>query len=416
MLRSKAELAQRSKALTHPLRVKLVYAWAPGRVASPSELAEELGEPLEQVGYHVRRLAEWGCLEFVEDRDVGGVVEHFYRVAERPYYDDAAWEALTPAERAIALRGGLSDMLADIAGTELDGALDARLEAHISRSPLELDDRGWKELDARLVALIDHGHGVGAAAAGRVASGESSYPESSSAHMLLIAFPGPPRARDPRSSGMRSLRSEDAGSSPRRTNPSTLAERFKALSHPLRAAIVSALADGRVASPSELAKEFGVPLSSVSYHARQLRALGCLELVEKRKRRTTVEHFYGFPFHPYYDVAAWQALHARERATAARDALTAVLADILTADAVGVLDGQHEFHVTRSPLELDGRGWADLDALMVDALSDAHEIAAQAAGRATTGDDEPDGLRPARLVMLLLPTPSSRKEGGRRTE
>jgi DNA-binding transcriptional ArsR family regulator len=416
MLRSKAELAQRSKALTHPLRVKLVYAWAPGRVASPSELAEEIGEPLEQVGYHVRRLAEWGCLEFVEDRDVGGVVEHFYRVAERPYYDDEAWEALTPAERAIALRGFLSDILADIAGTEVDGALDARLEAHISRSPLELDDRGWKELDALLWALLDHGHEVGAAAAGRVASGESSYPEFASAQMLLIAFPAAPRAGDPQPSGMKPLGFTDAGSSLKRTNPSTLAERYKALSHPLRAAIVSALADGRVASPSELAKEFGVPLSSVSYHARQLKTLGCLELIEKRKRRTTVEHFYGVRTYPFYDLAAWQALHARERATAARDVLTNVLAEILTADAAGVLDGQHEFHLTRSPLELDDRGWGDLDDLMVDALSGVREIAAQAAGRATRGDHEPDGLRPARLVMLLLPTPSSRKKGGRRTE
>jgi DNA-binding transcriptional ArsR family regulator len=386
-------------------------AWDPGRLASPSEWAEELGEPVEHLGYHIRRLAEWGYLEFVEDRDVGGVVEHFYRVVERPFYDEAAWELLTPGERAVALRGVLSDVLADIAGTELDGALDARLEAHISRSPLQLDARAWKELDALLVTLLDSGHEVGAAAAGRVASGSSAYSRFPSARLLLIAIPTVALAdsRSRSSEQMPSLRLENADSLRKRAITSDLAGRYKALSHPLRARIVSALASGLVASPSELAELLDAPLSSVSYHARQLRAMGCLKLVEKRKRRTTVEHFYGVPAHPHYDVAQWHALHPGARAIAARDGLTLVLADILAADAAGVLDGQHEFHVTRSPLMLDEQGWADLDGLMVDVLSGAHEIAERAGSRAMSGSDAPDELQPARLMMLLLPTPPSRK-------
>jgi len=43
------------KALGHPLRMS-VLAILNARVASPSELAKELGEPLGNVAYHVKIL------------------------------------------------------------------------------------------------------------------------------------------------------------------------------------------------------------------------------------------------------------------------------------------------------------------------------------------------------------------------
>jgi DNA-binding transcriptional ArsR family regulator len=54
----------------------------------------------------------------------------------------------------------------------------------------------------------------------------------------------------------------------------------KAVAHPLRAAILTALAD-REASPTELAKEMGEPLPNVSYHVRALHKLGALALYGK---------------------------------------------------------------------------------------------------------------------------------------
>ena len=55
----------------------------------------------------------------------------------------------------------------------------------------------------------------------------------------------------------------------------------KAIAHPLRAAILNALAD-REASPIELAKEMGEPLPNVSYHVRALHTLGAVALVRQR--------------------------------------------------------------------------------------------------------------------------------------
>lgn len=67
--------------------------------------------------------------------------------------------------------------------------------------------------------------------------------------------------------------------------------RIRAISHPLRAAILRILAE-RTASPAEMARELGAELSNVSYHAKQLVQLECAELVGMRQARGAVEHFY----------------------------------------------------------------------------------------------------------------------------
>ena len=57
------------------------------RVASPSELAKELGEPLGNVAYHVKILEENDAIELVRTAPVRGALEHFYRAKVRPWFD-----------------------------------------------------------------------------------------------------------------------------------------------------------------------------------------------------------------------------------------------------------------------------------------------------------------------------------------
>jgi DNA-binding transcriptional ArsR family regulator len=68
----------------------------------------------------------------------------------------------------------------------------------------------------------------------------------------------------------------------------------KAIAHPLRSELLSALAEAGKASPSELAAASSrrVSLSALSYHVQQLRALGLLQPAGTRQRRGAVEHFY----------------------------------------------------------------------------------------------------------------------------
>ena len=64
----------------------------------------------------------------------------------------------------------------------------------------------------------------------------------------------------------------------------------KAFAHPLRLEIMRRI--GARASPTELARQIGAPLGSVSYHVRVLAELGALELVDQAPRRGAIEHYY----------------------------------------------------------------------------------------------------------------------------
>jgi DNA-binding transcriptional ArsR family regulator len=68
------------KALGHPVRVGAL-AILNERVASPSELAKELGESLGNVAYHVKVLEENDAIELVRTAPVRGALEHFYRAS-----------------------------------------------------------------------------------------------------------------------------------------------------------------------------------------------------------------------------------------------------------------------------------------------------------------------------------------------
>jgi hypothetical protein len=63
--------------MSHPLRARL-YKSLQGRVASPRMLATELGVPLGNVAYHVRRLDELDLIRLVKVTRARGALEHHY--------------------------------------------------------------------------------------------------------------------------------------------------------------------------------------------------------------------------------------------------------------------------------------------------------------------------------------------------
>jgi DNA-binding transcriptional ArsR family regulator len=66
-------------ALRHPLRRRILREMADGIVISPRELSTRLRQPLSNVSYHVRVLAERDVINLVETRPAKGSIEHFYR-------------------------------------------------------------------------------------------------------------------------------------------------------------------------------------------------------------------------------------------------------------------------------------------------------------------------------------------------
>jgi DNA-binding transcriptional ArsR family regulator len=60
------------KALAHPLRMKLMRGLTIARVATASQLAEQVDEAVSLVSYHLRKLAEHGLIEEAEPQSADG--------------------------------------------------------------------------------------------------------------------------------------------------------------------------------------------------------------------------------------------------------------------------------------------------------------------------------------------------------
>lgn len=133
------------KALAHPLRVRILSILETRDMASPNEMAEELGVSLGVMSYHVRRLHALGFLELVRRTPRRGAIEHHYRAKARPRVTDKGW-AETPS---IVKRAMVGASLAQITGyintAANQGGFD-RGDAHLSRTVLMLDEQGWREL------------------------------------------------------------------------------------------------------------------------------------------------------------------------------------------------------------------------------------------------------------------------------
>jgi hypothetical protein len=141
-----------AKALSHPLRQRLLIAYT-GRVSSPSRVAEELGEPLGDVSYHTRQLLAHGCLELVEAVRGRGGVKHYYRATVPYEVGDAEWRTLSPTVRRKLVEPVVGTIVDDIADAAPAGSFNAD-DVHVSRTRLELDERGLRELSGLLEQVV----------------------------------------------------------------------------------------------------------------------------------------------------------------------------------------------------------------------------------------------------------------------
>ena len=85
-----------ARAYAHPLRIQIL-ALLDNRIASPREIAEELGSPLSNTAYHVRQLVGLGLVELVRRTARRGAIEHHYTARVRPTITDEGWEKLESA-------------------------------------------------------------------------------------------------------------------------------------------------------------------------------------------------------------------------------------------------------------------------------------------------------------------------------
>src|SRR3954447_7594361 len=119
--------------------------------------------------------------------------------------------------------------------------------------------------------------------------------------------------------------------------------RIKAMNHPVRAAVLSILAE-RTSSPAEMARELDEDLSNVSCHTKQLVELECAELVSTRPVRGALEHFYRATERSLIDREEWDDLDPIIAESFLREIMQKALDDFVAAAQARTISNEGAFH------------------------------------------------------------------------
>ena len=176
-----------ARVLAHPLRVQILGA-LDERVASPSELARELDGSLGTVSYHVRQLERAGLIELVSTAPRRGALEHYYRAKLRPRITDESWAQLPEMVKQALTGSALASISARVNAAAVAGGF-SRDDAHLSKTEIVLDERGWKAVVKELERLDERVERIQAESAKRI--GNDHDAEMSASLVTLFFEPAP---------------------------------------------------------------------------------------------------------------------------------------------------------------------------------------------------------------------------------
>lgn len=160
------------------------------RPGSPKEIGEALGISTPNASHHVKKLRRLGMVELIEERELGGTIQHIYRAVVRPIVSEKEWEKLGLAERQRYSVWIVRMILADAAMSFQAGLFDARTNNHLSRTPLLVDEQGVAEIsDIQRRALEETLQAEIASADRMVESGDPGI--NIIAAMMCFELPGP---------------------------------------------------------------------------------------------------------------------------------------------------------------------------------------------------------------------------------
>jgi len=165
--------------------------------------------------------------------------------------------------------------------------------------------------------------------------------------------------------------------------------RRKAMSDPVRRAVLRDYVEHGPKAPVEVGNDLGIELSKVSYHTRVLKKLGCLELVAERPVRGSVKHFYVATERHLVSQAEFEGLPETERKGVVADAFQPMIDDVTSAVAAGTLGKDGDFHITRIPVRaMDAEGYSELRAAYMRLYEETSEISKRAGLRMAESGEE----------------------------
>jgi DNA-binding transcriptional ArsR family regulator len=154
------------------------------------------------------------------------------------------------------------------------------------------------------------------------------------------------------------------------------------LAHPLRAQLLYEY--HQPSSPSKLARRLQERVNLVSYHTSVLLEHGWIELVDTRRRRGGIEHFYRATKAPVIEDEDWELISPQVRRAIVLGVIGVTRDEVRSAALQGGFDDARA-HLSRSPVELDEQGVAEVSATLREVITRLEEIAASAHERNPAG-------------------------------
>jgi DNA-binding transcriptional ArsR family regulator len=157
--------------------------------------------------------------------------------------------------------------------------------------------------------------------------------------------------------------------------PENSGQLYKALSHELRVEILTYLTEHGPASASEMARDLKEEVADVSHHVKQLVKYGFVEVLEVRPvPRGTPVKVYRAIRRPLFFIEEVERLPSPVRGTLAGQVFQASLDDAAEGFAADAFGRRSDWHLTRTPMELDKKGWQEIRALHQETLQRTFEI------------------------------------------
>jgi DNA-binding transcriptional ArsR family regulator len=184
-----------AKAYAHPIRIEILTL-LDNRVASPKEIAREIGAPLSNTSYHVRQLVALGFLELVGRTARRGAIEHHYTARVRPTITDEGWAKLPAIVKRAIAGGNVQRTINRVVAATEQGGFD-REEAHHSHTAGRLDLEAWATLSSEMAGWLERTERIVEESAARLR--DDPHAEAIDATVVLMQFEGPkPKAGKPR--------------------------------------------------------------------------------------------------------------------------------------------------------------------------------------------------------------------------
>jgi DNA-binding transcriptional ArsR family regulator len=135
------------RALSHPLRARVLRLLVERGKMSPAEIGREIGEASDRVSYHCRQLVAYDCAEMVEEKRVvgKGAVEHFYIATRRTVLKEEDWNGLGRAMGQAFINEAIALIVEDYEASRASDMAGSDASFHIGRTPMVLDGQGIRE-------------------------------------------------------------------------------------------------------------------------------------------------------------------------------------------------------------------------------------------------------------------------------